>query len=493
MRNFIKKSFALVLVLIIALSVNMTAFAAVSPTSQNTYAGQKIDVKFQYKGIAGIEGKFTYSNPDLFSNVKFSISGLTLGKYNESKKTIAYLGSDPVNCTITLTLTVAQNAKIGDNCKITFQYETTVDGNMPSKHDYKYDTVTVNIVEKLDLSSLKSAIEKAEGLKKSAYTTETWSKLETALSSAKKALSSATTQKEVNSATDGLNAAIKGLEKLPDYYELLKQIKIAEALNKSDYTTDTWATLESALGAAKNAKNSKIQSEIDSAAKTLKNAIAGLKTIYDGKLKLDELNEQIAIAEKLDANDYAVEGWEEMTKALKTAKEATSSKLQPEIDAAASELKDAISKLVKIDYSRLSAIISAITDFMNKNQTLFDLLDKTPGLISEANSALTSRNQQTVDECTAKLEDLLEQLRKALEEIGNSGSIIVEKPVEVQPDKYCNVTSHRIWIILFWISFAINLGCGIMIFLYFKTKKKMATDDTPLVDYDITDDYKEDN
>ena len=47
---------------------------------------------------------------------------------------------------------------------------------------------------------------------------------------------------------------------------------------------------------------------------------------------------------------------------------------------------------------------------MNKNQTLFDLLDKTPGLISEANSALTSRNQQTVDECTAKLEDLLEQL-----------------------------------------------------------------------------------
>lgn len=493
MKNIFKKSFAVLLTAIIILSVNMTAFAAASQQKMNVYAGQQ-DVKlvFTFPKIAGIQGTVSYTNPSLLSSVKFTITGLSLGKYNDENKTFAFGGSDAVDCTITLTVKVAAGAKVGDTCGVTLKYETTTDGRMPSKPDYKYDTTTLTVVEKLDHSALKSAIEKAEKLKKTAYTSETWSKLETALSSAKKVLNSATTQKALNDAEKSLNDAINALEKLPDYTELLNQIKIAEALKKSDYTTKTWDVLADALAAAKNAKNSKKQTEIDSAAKALKNAIAGLKSIYEGKLSYDELNKQIAAAQKLSANDYEVEGWNKMQGALTNALKAKNSKLQPEIDVAAKELKNAIANLVKIDYSRLSAAIDAVNDYFNNND-LLGLINSSSDLLKQANSALTSRDQKTVDDFARRLEDYLLQIKKAVTDLAGADSVVVEKPVEVQPDNFCSIPTHKLWIVLFWISFAINLAGGILVWLYFRTKKKMATDDTPLVDYDITDDYKSDN
>ena len=68
-------------------------------------------------------------------------------------------------------------------------------------------------------------------------------------------------------------------------------------------------------------------------------------------------------------------------------------------------------------------------------------------------------------------------------------SVTVEKEVVVEPDyDYCNIKSHPVWIILFWISFAINIAVGALIGFYYYTKRKKTTDNTPLVDYDIYDD-----
>lgn len=494
MRNNIKKSikriFALMLTVAIMFCANIPVWAAVSPSKTNAFAGQVITLKYKYSGIAGINGTFTYSNPDLFSNVKFDIDGLSLGKYSDTTKTLAYLGTEPVNCTITLTLTVSGKAKVGDTCDITLKYETTVDGNMPSVPDYKYDKSTITIVEKIDNSTLKNLVSQAEGLKKSVYTTDTWAKLETALKNGKTVLSNATTQKEINAAAQSLRDAINGLEKLPDYTELVKQIKIAEALNKADYTSKTWSTLADALDNAKKAQSSKKQTEIDAATKSLKTAIANLVSIYEGKLKFDELNKQINIAEGLKANDYAKTGWSEFTKALQNAKNAKKSKLQGEIDTAAAELKAAIEALVKIDYKRLSNAINAVKDYAENNKFL-NLWSDSQALLKEANNALTSRDQKTVDTYAQKIEDLLVDLKKAIADMAGTDSITVEKPVTVEPtDDYCNIKSHPVWIVLFWISFAINLALGALIFMYFYTKRKKTTDDTPLVDYDISDDIK---
>ena len=486
MKKSIRMIFALMLAAVIVFCTSIPAFATVSPTKTNAYAGQIVTLKYNYSGIAGINGTFTYSNSNVFSNVKFQIDGLVLGEYNASKNTFAYFGTNEVNCTITLKLTVSSGVKIGDKCTVTLKYETTgADGMAPSVPDYKYDTATITVVEKIDSSALRSLIEQAEGLKKSLYTTNTWANLETALNNAKSALNNATTQSEINVAAQSLRDAINNLEKLPNYTELEKQIKIAEALKKEDYTDKTWGVLSVALEAAKTARNYKNQTDIDTATKNLKNAIAGLVSIYEGKLKFDELNRQIAIAEGLSENDYDVKSWDVLKTALAKAKTAKSSKNQPEIDSAAAELKSAIEGLVKINYNRLSSALQAIDDYIKSNKFL-NLWNESQGLMQDAKDALTSRDQQKVDDYSQKLENLLIQLKKAVADMAGTDSIIIEKPIV--GDDYCNVKTHPIWIILLWISFAANLVFAALIVMYFYTKKKKTTDDTPLVDYDISDD-----
>ena len=487
MKRTIKKLFMSILV-VVMLCANISVYAAVSPAKTTAYAGQVVTLTYTYKGIAGINGTFTYSNPGIFSDINFSIDGLSSGKYNEKTKSLAYFNASPVDCTITLKLTVAKGAKIGEACDISLQYETTADGNLPSVPDYKYDKSTVTVVEKLEKSALQSLIKQAEGLKKGDYLTNTWTPLETALKSAKSVLNGATTQKEINAAVQSLQDAISKLEKKPDYTALEKQIKIAEALKKEDYTVKTWDALAKALDNAKKAKSTTKQSEINKAMSELKTAIANLVSIYEGKLDYTELNAQLKIADGLKTNDYAKKGWSEFLTAYQNAKKAKTSKLQYEIDTAADELKAAIAALEKIDYSALSAILKEFNDYIENNQFLNKWNDS-KHLLDEANAALSSRNQQTVDGYTKQLKDLLLALKKAIADMAGVDSVTVEKEVVVEPDyDYCNIESHPVWIVLFWISFAINIALGGLIGFYCYTKRKKTTDNTPLVDYDISDD-----
>jgi hypothetical protein len=215
-----------------------------------------------------------------------------------------------------------------------------------------------------------------------------------------------------------------------------------------------------------------------------------LVSIYEGKLNFDELNKQIAAAGNLKAKDYATKGWAEMQKALQNARNMKNSKLQPEIDVAATNLKNAIDALVKMDYKKLSDAIKAIDKYIDGNDFL-NLWEDSQGLLKDAKDALTSRDQKVVDTYAQKLVDRLAELKKAINDIAGNESATVEKPVPVEPTgDYCNIKSHPVWIILFWISFVINLALGALIFMYCYTKRKKATDDTPLVDYDIIDDIE---
>lgn len=72
--------------------------------------------------------------------------------------------------------------------------------------------------------------------------------------------------------------------------------------------------------------------------------------------------------------------------------------------------------------------------------------------------------------------------------------IIQNVEVKGECDERCHIwkDANPIWhplvIILLIISVLLNIGLGVLILLYFLKRKKNATDNTPVVDYDINDD-----
>ena len=65
----------------------------------------------------------------------------------------------------------------------------------------------------------------------------------------------------------------------------------------------------------------------------------------------------------------------------------------------------------------------------------------------------------------------------------------VIKYVDVLPEgDYCNVSGHKLWPVLFFVSLAISLMLGAIIAVYLIKRKKLRKDDTPIVDYNIEDD-----
>ena len=203
-----------------------------------------------------------------------------------------------------------------------------------------------------------------------------------------------------------------------------------------------------------------------------------------------KLKELIGDAQKLDPSQYSADSWAKLQDALKKAQDALESKDQAVIDAAAAALEKAIADLVALDHSALEAAIEKVEKFLSedtigsKAKELIDTLEKVKEL-------LNSQDQAKMDEAAALLEQLLDELQKAILDLTKVEEIIkeIEKIVEVAPkDPYCNISIHYVWPILFFISLALNVGFIVLIVVYLVRKKKNQTDDTPLVDYDIADD-----
>ena len=208
------------------------------------------------------------------------------------------------------------------------------------------------------------------------------------------------------------------------------------------------------------------------------------------KIDYTELNKQIEIAQGLDEDLYTDESWEQLEAALKNAKAKRSSKSQSAVDAAAAALKDAIAALVEMDYAALIGALEQ-AEKLGDNDALAELFRQLCEAVAEGKALLNSGDQAAVNASAAKILDILTQIAEKMEQMGQSE--IVEVPVEVEkevlPDgEYCNIPIHKVWPILFWISLALNAGFILFFVIYFARKKKNRTDNTPLVDYDISDD-----
>ncbi|MBR6807186.1 MAG: FIVAR domain-containing protein, partial [Clostridia bacterium] len=136
----------------------------------------------------------------------------------------------------------------------------------------------------LDYTELKAQIARADALNEDDYTADSWLEMIKAYDAAKALLNNAETQEEIDAAAKALKTAIDNLVKKEvivkptiDYSALLAQIARVDALNESDYTSDSWANMIAEYNVAKALlNNAETQEEVDAAAAKLKAAIDAL-------------------------------------------------------------------------------------------------------------------------------------------------------------------------------------------------------------------------
>ena len=200
-----------------------------------------------------------------------------------------------------------------------------------------------------------------------------------------------------------------------------------------------------------------------------------------------KLSHQIAIATGLKMGEYTTESWDAMSAALTRATKVLKSDNQVTVDRGYKELKAAIEALVKVDRSALEEALADVENFAvsdEKNDIWFELLSA----VNNGKSLLGSNDQAAIDTAAARIEWILAEVKTAVEELNTPKIITQEVQVEVPPtDDYCNIPAHRVWPVLFVCSLVLNVALVAVIAIYI-SKKKNQKDDTPLVDYDISDD-----
>lgn len=137
--------------------------------------------------------------------------------------------------------------------------------------------------------------------------------------------------------------------------ELEAAIAKAEALTESDYTAESWASMQMELQEAKDElKNPKTQATVDEAVRHLNAAVEALvKAEGDKKeepaaVDTSSLEKVISDAAALKEADYTADSWKALQSALTDAKSALNAKeSQEKVDKATDKLNSAIKALVK--------------------------------------------------------------------------------------------------------------------------------------------------
>ena len=302
-------------------------------------------------------------------------------------------------------LEAAQNVYASDSVK-----QPEVD-NETAKLKAAIDALNV------DKTDLNNTIADAKSKTKDHYSDTTWANLQSVLAEAEKVTNNPTAkQSEVDHINEKLKAAIAGLN--TDKTELEKQLADANSKTASDFSPETWAALEAAKNAAKTVEDNATatQTQIDEAAKKLKEAIAALNV---DKTKLQE---QIKDAATKQEADYSPKTWNEFKNAEIKAKEinnqTTPLPKQSEIDAATKALQDAI-KALAVDKTALQ---NAINTANNKRKEEY-----TTQTWKALEEALAAANTVNADKATtqSKVNAATEKLKEAIKNLVP----LTEKPI----------------------------------------------------------------
>ena len=220
-----------------------------------------------------------------------------------------------------------------------------------------------------DKTDLNDTIAKANGLKESDYTAESWTALVKAREAAQAvADNDKATAYDVALALTNLESAIAGLEKTgeepgPGPVEVNKTdlqtaVNKASKLEKADYTTNSWEAFAEALKAAQQVLDNKnaTQQDVDTALSALQDAISKLEATAEpkpnpepGVVDKAALNATINKAAAINLGLYTDDSANALRAALKKAREVSdnSNATQKQVDAAREALEKAIAGLVK--------------------------------------------------------------------------------------------------------------------------------------------------
>ena len=317
-------------------------------------------------------------------------------------------------------LEAAQNVYASDSVK-----QPEVD-NETAKLKAAIDALNV------DKTDLNNTIADAKSKTKEHYSDTSWANLQSVLAEAEKVTNNPTAkQSEVDHINEKLKAAIAGLN--TDKTDLEKQLADANSKTASDFSPETWAALEAAKNAAQTVEDNATatQTQIDEAAKKLKEAIAALNV---NKTKLQE---QIKDAATKQEADYSPKTWNDFKNAEIKAKEinnqTTPLPKQSEIDAATKALQDAI-KALAVDKTALQNAINTANSKRKEEYTTqtWKALEEA---LAAANPVNTDKatTQSKVNVATEKLEQAIKNLvpltEKPILKFVNTDKKVLDKEV----------------------------------------------------------------
>ena len=294
-------------------------------------------------------------------------------------------------------LEAAQNVYASDSVK-----QPEVD-NETAKLKAAIDALNV------DKTDLNNTIADAKSKTKEHYSDTSWANLQSVLAEAEKVTNNPTAkQSEVDHINEKLKAAIAGLN--TDKTDLEKQLADANSKTASDFSPETWVALEAAKNAAQTVEDNATatQTQIDKAAKKLKEAIAALNV---NKTKLQE---QIKDAATKQEADYSPKTWNDFKNAEIKAKEinnqTTPLPKQSEIDTATKALQDAI-KALAVDKTALQNTINTANSKRKEEYTTqtWKALEEALAAANPVN-ADKATTQSKVNAATEKLEQAIKNL-----------------------------------------------------------------------------------
>ena len=212
-----------------------------------------------------------------------------------------------------------------------------------------------DLVSNIDKSALIAAIESYDGLIEANYSAASWSSMEAAYAAALIVNGSDTvTQSEINTAAENLANAIASLD--VDRTGLAAAIADYDDLTETDWPADAWAALTLIYDAAVdvNGDPDAKQSEINTAAENLTNALAALKVDKTG------LAAAIADGAARTEGDYSPASWSSMIGFYNAAVIVNNNldAKQSEINTATENLTNALAALT-VDKTALETAIAS--------------------------------------------------------------------------------------------------------------------------------------
>ncbi|MDR3202588.1 MAG: FIVAR domain-containing protein [Bifidobacteriaceae bacterium] len=259
------------------------------------------------------------------------------------------------------------------------------------------------------------------------YTSGTWGPYAAALAAAQAAIAdnSDLTQLQVDKIAATFIIARSGLVSTTEtvnWAALNALIAQATALTASDYTTDSWGALTTALNTATALPSTATQAQVDSAATALSTAIAGLVAAPPpvDRTALDAL---IAQAAALTESAYTASSWAPLASALAAARALATTATQAQVDSAATALSTAIAGLVlappPASRTILNALIAAVGGLTASNYTTASWTAVTTALAA-ANALPTTATQAQVDSAATALANAIGALALAPVQVDRS-------------------------------------------------------------------------